>query len=220
VAGAQNSNNRRSRYIRCSFVPSSRDADCDFGTPEPDLEGDATRHFLYRPIRTPRLTLILLPHSWLVAFERKAARPDLGFVDPYDVFVDDEYLINLRRNQIEEDKTSAPWLLRAVVLISTDEAVGTIGFHGAPDERGMVEIGYSIHPSFRRRGLASEAAEGMWQWAAAAGARILRASISPDNEPSLALVRHAGFVHVGEQYDERDGLELIFEHSVPPQGPR
>ena len=41
--------------------------------------------------------------------------------------------------------------------------------------------------------------------------RVLRASISPDNEPSLALIRKAGFVEVGSQIDEIDGLELIFE---------
>ena len=54
----------------------------------------------------------------------------------------------------------------------------------------------------------------MWDWAAQHGARILRASISPDNEPSLALIRRAGFVEVGSQIDEIDGLELIFEKPV------
>ncbi len=199
-------------------MPSSPDADRDFGSPRPELDGEPQQLLLYEPIRTPRLTLILLPHSWLVAFVRKLSRPDVGFIDPYDVFVDDEYLVDLRRKQIEERRTSESWLLRAVVLESTHEAVGTIGFHGPPDERGMVEIGYSIHPRFRRRGLASEAANGMWQWAAAAGARIVRATINPDNEPSLALVQHAGFAHVGEQYDERDGLELIFERSISTRG--
>ena len=54
----------------------------------------------------------------------------------------------------------------------------------------------------------------MWEWAAQHGARVLRASIAPDNEPSLALVRRAGFVEVGEQMDEIDGLELIFEKAI------
>jgi RimJ/RimL family protein N-acetyltransferase len=75
----------------------------------------------------------------------------------------------------------------------------------------MVEIGYTIVPSRRRQGFASEAAAGMWGWAARHGARVLRASISPDNEPSLALIHKAGFVEVGSQIDEIDGLELIFE---------
>ena len=129
-------------------MPSSPDADRDFGSPRPELDGEPQQLLLYEPIRTPRLTLILLPHSWLVAFVRKLSRPDVGFIDPYDVFVDDEYLVDLRRKQIEERRTSESWLLRAVVLESTHEAVGTIGFHGPPDERGMVEIGYSIHRAF------------------------------------------------------------------------
>ena len=52
---------------------------------------------------------------------------------------------------------------------------------------------------------------GLAPRAAEHGALVLRASISPDNEASLALVRKAGFVEVGSQMDEIDGLELIFE---------
>ncbi len=40
---------------------------------------------------------------------------------------------------------------------------------------------------------------------------VVRASVSPDNEPSLAIVRRLGFTQVGEQIDEIDGLELVFE---------
>jgi hypothetical protein len=33
--------------------------------------------------------------------------------------------------------------------------------------------------------------------------------------PSPALVRSFGFRHVGEQIDEIDGLELVFERRLP-----
>jgi membrane-bound metal-dependent hydrolase YbcI (DUF457 family) len=33
--------------------------------------------------------------------------------------------------------------------------------------------------------------------------------------PSLALIRSFGFRHVGEQIDEIDGLELVFERRLP-----
>jgi RimJ/RimL family protein N-acetyltransferase len=36
-------------------------------------------------------------------------------------------------------------------------------------------------------------------------------SIAPDNEASLAMAAKLGFVRVGEQMDEEDGLELVFE---------
>ena len=41
--------------------------------------------------------------------------------------------------------------------------------------------------------------------------RTVRASVSPTNLPSLALVRRAGLARVGEQWDDEDGLETIFE---------
>lgn len=165
-------------------------------------------------IRSERLDLVLLPERWLAAVGEGAAPPDLGFTDPHDAFADAAHVVAIRREQVRLDPASEPWLLRAVVLRETGEAVGHVGFHGPPDERGMVEIGYTVLAAFRRRGYAREAAQAMWAAAGAAGARVLRASISPGNEPSLALVRAAGFRQVGEQEDEDDGLELVWERLV------
>ena len=44
----------------------------------------------------------------------------------------------------------------------------------------------------------------------------VRASISPTNEASLKTIAGYGFEKVGEQIDEEDGLEFIFE--VPAKG--
>jgi RimJ/RimL family protein N-acetyltransferase len=43
------------------------------------------------------------------------------------------------------------------------------------------------------------------------GVRRFIASVAPDNEPSLAIVRKLGFVQTGKQWDEEDGEELVFE---------
>ena len=43
--------------------------------------------------------------------------------------------------------------------------VGLGGFRGRPDESGTVEIGYAIVPAYRRRGLATEAARGLVDYA-------------------------------------------------------
>jgi L-amino acid N-acyltransferase YncA len=43
-----------------------------------------------------------------------------------------------------------------------------------------------------------------------AGVHTVRAANSPDNAASLHVVRAAGFVEVGEQWDDEDGLELVF----------
>ena len=46
--------------------------------------------------------------------------------------------------------------------------------------------------------------------------RVVRASVSPDNAPSLGLIGQYGFERVGEQWDEEDGLEIIYERPAGP----
>jgi len=44
--------------------------------------------------------------------------------------------------------------------------------------------------------------------------RTVRASIRPDNHASQALAAQYGFVEVGQQEDDEDGLETVFEVSA------
>jgi [ribosomal protein S5]-alanine N-acetyltransferase len=79
----------------------------------------------------------------------------------------------------------------------------------------MVEVGYTVDPAHRRRGYARAMVRALLSWAAAAeGVTRVRASISPDNAASLATTRGFGFERVGEQWDEEDGLEVLFEVRV------
>ena len=80
----------------------------------------------------------------------------------------------------------------------------------------MVEVGYGVDPAYRRRGYARAALELLLDRARAQpDVRVLRATISPDNEASLALIAQFPFVRNGEQWDEEDGLEWIFEIPTP-----
>jgi len=47
--------------------------------------------------------------------------------------------------------------------------------------------------------------------AAEPSVRTVRATINPGNVASLATIAGFGFAEVGEQWDEQDGRELIFE---------
>ncbi|MBA2638451.1 MAG: GNAT family N-acetyltransferase [Nocardioidaceae bacterium] len=182
----------------------------------------ATRD-LFDPIRTPRLDLVLLRREWLEAYADGRPVHDLGFNDPDDVLSANRGVVAMRVQQLAHDPGQEPWLLRMLVL-RADTAVGRLAigyanFHAPPDERGMVEIGYQVAAHRRGRGYATEAAEGMWEWAVRHGARLLRASIRPDNAPSVALVTRAGFRQVGQQQDDDAGLELIWERPVTPATP-
>ncbi|RVX45170.1 acetyltransferase (GNAT) family protein [Nonomuraea polychroma] len=120
-----------------------------------------------------------------------------------------------RINQLASDPGSAGWLTRAVVAEPEGVVVGYAGFHGPPDETGMVEIGYSVAPGYRRQGYArTMLTELMRRAAAESGVTTARVTISPENTASLSTISGFGFVEVGEQWDEVDGLELIFEVPV------
>jgi RimJ/RimL family protein N-acetyltransferase len=79
----------------------------------------------------------------------------------------------------------------------------------------MVEVGYSIDPQFRRQGYARAALRALLARAEGeAAVRTFRATISPDNVASRDLVLAHGLVEVGEQMDDEDGLEIIYELPV------
>jgi RimJ/RimL family protein N-acetyltransferase len=118
----------------------------------------------------------------------------------------------IRATQVVEDPSSAAWITGVVWDPDRRLAVGKAGYHGPPDDAGMVEIGYAIDPQYRRQGYARAALRALVDRAAQEpGVATVRATVSPDNGPSRDLVLSEGFVPVGEQIDEEDGLEIIYE---------
>ena len=132
-----------------------------------------------------------------------------------DYLVSERWLWEIRRDQIARDPESAEWIARAAVAEPAGVVVGHGGFHGPPDAGGMVEVAYSVDPAHRRRGYAKAMLAALLERARAEPAvKVVRASISPDNEASLATIAGFGFVRVGEQWDAEDGLELLFERNA------
>ena len=168
-------------------------------------------------IATSRLRLLPLTPSLL----RAVAGGDLAEVERQlgarvGTGWEDGVPARLRLEQLAADASAQPWLVRAMVASTPRQLVGCVGFHAPPDDDGRVEIGYDIVASERRKGYAREGIRALLDWAWATGrVRTCVASVSPHNAPSLALIRSFGFRHVGEQIDEIDGLELVFETPLP-----
>jgi [ribosomal protein S5]-alanine N-acetyltransferase len=168
-------------------------------------------------IITPRLKLVSLAPSLL----RAVAGGDLAEVErqldaPVGAGWEEGVPAQHRLKQLAADPSEQPWLVRAVVAQTPARVVGSIGFHAPPDAHGRVEIGYDIVTGERRKGYAREAIHALLDRAYATGqVRTCVASVSPDNAPSLALIRAIGFRRVGEQIDEIDGLEWVFERPLP-----
>lgn len=160
----------------------------------------------------PRLDLVLVTVEQLLARAAADGPVPLGFADPTDVLHPDHAPLSHRVPQVLADPACNPWLIRLAVLRETGEIVGYGNFHAPPDTDGMVELGYSILEPHRGQGYATEVARTMWSYAAAhPDVRTLRATVEPDNAASIAIIEGAGLVHVGEQIDEEDGLELVYE---------
>lgn len=162
----------------------------------------------------PRLDLVLVTVEQLLSRDPGHDGPPvpLAYDDPFDVLAYSTSPVRWRIPQVREDPSSNPWLIRLAVERSSSTVVGLANFHAPPDERGMVEIGYRVLPAYRRKGYGREMAQTMWRAAAAhPDVRVLRASVAPDNTASLAIVRAAGFVQVGQEWDDEDGLELVLE---------
>lgn len=120
----------------------------------------------------------------------------------------------LRLNQMRRDERFRKWCPHAVVL--DGEMIGHAGYHGPPGVNAgqipdAVEIGYTIEEPWRGNGYATAAATELLRQAEERGVRHYVASATPDNEPSLAIIRKLGFRQTGEAIDEEDGLELVFE---------
>jgi len=170
------------------------------------------------PIRSERLVLPLLSLDQLDRLaegDGASVGADLEAILPIPWLDGVRWLAGMRARQLRLQPQDRPWLLRPILeRTSTGElrAIGYLNFHAGPDETGMVEIGYTLLPDARGQGYAIEAVRAALDWAAAVhGVHRFRASIAPDNERSKNLVAKLGFRQVGEQWDEIDGLELVFE---------
>lgn len=91
-----------------------------------------------------------------------------------------------------------------------DRLVGAGGFKGAPDASGTVEIGYSMMLSFREQGLATEAVEGMLDWADR-DPRVNRivAHTLPHLTASRRVLEKTGFAETDTFKDEGEGAMVV-----------
>ena len=168
------------------------------------------------PDRGPAVRIVRLSPAALAALALRdlAAANAASPVPLTPWFISDDChdVWRMRARQVVDRPADLPWITGVLWDDHAQVAVGQSGFHGAPDEAGMVEVGYAVDPAHRRRGYARAALEqAIARARTEPSVHVLRATISPDNDASLALIAQYPFVRNGEQWDDEDGLELIFE---------
>ena len=175
---------------------------------------------MYEPvILTERLELHHLPVQGIIDLlenqDDTSAIAARTFTNPHKVLVSSSGPLAWRVPQVKENPAVNKWFVRFIVLTSSREIIGSTSFHGAPDADGMVEIGLGIEERYRGQGFAKEALAGMWRWVITfPEVKTLRYTVSPDNLPSIAVINYFGFGYMGQQMDEIDGPENIYEMST------
>jgi RimJ/RimL family protein N-acetyltransferase len=111
------------------------------------------------------------------------------------------------RASLAKDPGGARWGTRLFVLEEPPTLVGWGGFKGPPAD-GAVELGYSVAPEFRRRGIASTAVAQMLDEAFAdEGVEAVLAHTLPEAGPSVRVLEKAGFALDGEVPGGPDGSQ-------------
>ena len=170
-------------------------------------------------IETKRLELHHLSAEAIIElFEDKTDNKALlnrSITNPHRVLVDNSGPLGWRVPQVKVDPSVNKWFVRWIVLKETAEVIGSTSFHGVPDADGMIEIGLGIEEPFQNKGYAKESLKGMWSWVSQfPEVKTLRYTVSPDNLPSIAVINYFGFEYKGQQIDEEDGPENIYEMST------
>ena len=170
-------------------------------------------------IETKRLELHHLSAEAIIElFEDKSDNKALlnrSITNPHRVLVDNSGPLGWRVPQVKVDQSVNKWFVRWIVLKETAEVIGSTSFHGVPDSDGMMEIGLGIEEPFQNKGYAKESLKGMWSWVSQfPQVKTLRYTVSPDNLPSIAVINYFGFEYKGQQIDDIDGPENIYEMST------
>ena len=134
------------------------------------------------------------------------------FTNPLRNLIDFQGPLAWRVPQVKADPVTNKWFVRWIVLKENREVIGSTSFHGTPDAQGMMEIGLGIETQYQNQGYAKEALLGMWRWVLTfPEVKTLRYTVSPENLPSIAVIKYFGFDFKGQQIDEEDGPEDIYE---------
>jgi ribosomal-protein-alanine N-acetyltransferase len=175
-------------------------------------------------IRTARLELIPLSRPFVDALKRRdsaAAEAEIGAGVSRWLMIESAHFVQLQLAQAAADSVGLAPLGRAMVLVLPSgrrRAIGSIGFHGPPDERGRLELGYTIEPAYRGEAYVGEAVAALFEWARTQHA-ITRFLISvPARQAASGRSPFEVEFHDAKARGLIDAIGLTLETKRPPSG--
>lgn len=170
------------------------------------------------PVETERLALVAIPSAVLATQRREdsrelraattidAAGTQCDVVYPAD-FAGDAIVMFASLLARREAGRNPAAFLGAIVERSLGIAVGNMGTHGMP-VAGKIEIGYTIAPTYERRGYATEILRAFVdRLFGRADIREIVAETLADNVASMRVLEKCGFARTGSRME--DGGPLV-----------
>jgi RimJ/RimL family protein N-acetyltransferase len=110
-----------------------------------------------------------------------------------------------------------PWKFGFAIVHKTDIVmIGLCGFAGPPDAEGVAEIAYSIAPAYQGKGLATEAAGALVNFATKdPRVRKICAHTLAETSASTRVLEKSGFRKVREIIDSENNLIWRWEYNSP-----
>ncbi|MBE9181431.1 GNAT family N-acetyltransferase [Oculatella sp. LEGE 06141] len=145
----------------------------------------------------------------------------LPFFETFGVTIADDYellphMLEFSLKGLLETNVLPRWWTHLFMLHHSRVAVGIGGYKGNPDANGVVEIGYSIAPSYQGQGLATQAARTMIERAFAdQSVTLVRAHTLATETPSASVLRKVGMVRVADSNDAMEGKVWRWQVTLP-----
>ncbi|WP_226037895.1 GNAT family N-acetyltransferase [Aquibacillus saliphilus] len=156
-------------------------------------------------LNTDRLTLVTFTVDMMKAI--LIGKNQLSKITNYQVA--DEYPMKVYKQLLpykierfaqypEENK----W--EGVIIHKRDNTImADIGFKGGPDEKGEMDLGYSVVPRYQGHGYATEMTIAMVDWGLKQdNVKKITASCSRSNLPSIRVLEKAGLKQIGIKDNE------------------
>jgi RimJ/RimL family protein N-acetyltransferase len=108
--------------------------------------------------------------------------------------------------KIRTNPEASIWWTYFPILIKERVLIGNCGYKGAPDEKGIVEIGYEVSTEYRSQGFGTEIALALIQHAFTfPEVKSVTAHTLAEESASTRVLEKCGMVKVAELSDRLDG---------------
>lgn len=112
---------------------------------------------------------------------------------------------------LEKDKIPSGFETWMIVKKDNMQVIGDIGFHGKPNGKGEVEVGYGLVENERKKGFGFESLKAIIHWAISQrNVKVIKAECLIDNKPSARILEKAGMKEINRDQN------LIYWELIKP----